>query len=340
MNTPPRLVESPCAVCGAADDKTFLDVRDLDVSPEVFRVARCQQCGLLYLNPRPAVEDLLRYYPKDYHAYEYSAPKPFLGDRARTWRTTLKAAVLRWRYGYPLQPEPSALWMVLRPCLRLLAHWLMFFPNYVPKGSLLEVGCSTGAALSAYRELGWKVRGVEFHPDASLFARERLGLDVSTGTLAQARLPDEAFDVAILTHVLEHLPDPLETLRELRRTLKPGGSLYLAVPNLSALEPRVFGRHFAWEIPRHLYYFTPKTLGALLDKAGFEVRETQFELFGNSIDFSMSVRNVAAARGWTSVERILRGQGFSALVKAYAPVGAVLALAGFGTRFRIRAEKL
>ena len=121
--------------------------------------------------------------------------------------------------------------------------------------------------------------------------------------------------------------------------LKPGASLYVGVPNLAALEPRLFGPHYAWEIPRHLYFFTPETLGALLEKAGFRVKRLQFDLYNNAVDASLSLKIAAKENGWPGA-RFLEGKGMRLAQRAYAPAGVALAACGLGTRFLVAAERL
>lgn len=133
----------------------------------------------------------------------------------------------------------------------------------------LEIGCATGRYLQRLQQAGWTVTGIE--PGASP-ARMALaaGLNVHPGTLEDCPLDDRTFDLAVAWMVLEHVPDPGNTLRRLHQLLKPGGTLQFSVPNAGCWEPRVFGRHwYVWEPPRHLHYFTPSSIRMLLTQCGF-----------------------------------------------------------------------
>jgi SAM-dependent methyltransferase len=123
--------------------------------------------------------------------------------------------------------------------------------------------------LSTMRDLGWRVEGVDFDPAAAAAAAAR-GLAVRCGSLERQAFPDATFDAITMSHVVEHLPDPLQTLTECARILKPGGRLILWTPNTASL-----GHHLlkqCWrglEPPRHLHLFSPASVRALLEKAGF-----------------------------------------------------------------------
>jgi SAM-dependent methyltransferase len=80
----------------------------------------------------------------------------------------------------------------------------------------------------------------------------------------------------VLIHVIEHVHDPAAVLARLHRVLRPGGRLFLALPNAESWAAAVFGRHFCWEVPRHLQFFTPRTLRRLLRRQSFEVEGMQW----------------------------------------------------------------
>ncbi len=152
-------------------------------------------------------------------------------------------------------------------------------------GRLLDVGCATGEFLGLARERGWEVQGTELSPYAVKVARAA-GLPVTPGELWEAALPAEAFDVVTCWHVLEHVTDPRRVVREIRRTLRPGGVLVLATPNL---DDRVFravyrlirGRRPSLYQPDereiHLFHFAPATLRRLVAAAGLDVLEIGFD---------------------------------------------------------------
>jgi SAM-dependent methyltransferase len=133
-------------------------------------------------------------------------------------------------------------------------------------GRILDIGSAWGFFLAEARERGWKTWGVELSREASGYARSRFGLDVFTGKLAEARLPESHFDAVTLWHVLEHIPEPLAELAEIRRILRNDGLLVVSVPTLWSVSD-----YLSDAIPLHLFYFDKATLTALARKAGFRV---------------------------------------------------------------------
>jgi len=140
------------------------------------------------------------------------------------------------------------------------------------RGRLLDVGCGSGGFLAEMRSLGWDVRGVEPDPSAVRVARKRWGLDVACGTLEAGRFREGSFDVVTLSHVIEHLPDSIGTLRECGRVLAPDGRLVVVTPNIESLGHRAFGSFWrGLEVPRHLQLYSPRALRRSAERAGLRV---------------------------------------------------------------------
>ncbi|MCI2424435.1 class I SAM-dependent methyltransferase [Candidatus Acetothermia bacterium] len=141
-------------------------------------------------------------------------------------------------------------------------------------GKLLDVGCGNGRFLVRMQELGWEVTGVEPDGEAAKVALERFGLSVHEGALEEVAFPDDTFDAITMSHVVEHLPDPISTISECRRILKKGGRLVVTVPNIESLSYRIYRE--AWrglEVPRHLFLFSSPTLRACVERSGLQLLE-------------------------------------------------------------------
>ena len=250
-----------CNLCGSDRHETHLVRSDLNLFYKGdFRLVRCVACGHVYLNPRPTAEELPVYYPENYDQYvEAISQQPSL--------------LFRWDRQYGLRKR----------CRAVLRHR--------QNGRLLDVGCATGNFLDAMRQnSGWEVQGIELSRFASEYARAKLGLSVHTGTVEDAVLPTEYFDVITLWDVLEHLPDPTRALRILWRWLKPEGLLLLNTPNLDSLDARVFGRYWiGYELPRHHHVFSERSLGLLLAKTGFRIVSAGC-WYGSHAAFASSIR--------------------------------------------------
>lgn len=235
-----------CDLCGANDTEAVFVERDrLHHIDGTFYLVRCRQCGLMYLNPRPTLEEMRRYYPNDYHAYNVV----FDGRLPFTTR-------LEYQYG------------INKRCRAVIARAGLKY------GRILDIGCATGTFLDAMRRRGWDTYGVEINAEAANYAREHLGLKVFVGTLIDAHYPDSFFDVVTMWNVLEHLHHPQATLFEISRIIRKKGTLVISLPNPDCIEAKIFGRYWAGlDAPRHLYIYSRHTLQRALALAGFVVRE-------------------------------------------------------------------
>ena len=155
---------------------------------------------------------------------------------------------------------------------RLFDTLLDKIARYKKGGRFLDVGCGVGSLVSRAQERGYSSHGVEISPWASDFARVEKGLAVVTGFLAEAAHDSASFDVVVINHVLEHVPEPCALLREAGRILKPDGLLVLGVPNIGSLMARLAGADWASLRPdEHRWHFAPDTIEALVQKAGFRL---------------------------------------------------------------------
>jgi len=135
---------------------------------------------------------------------------------------------------------------------------------YDKPGKVLDIGCGMGSLLGGFKKRGWDAYGIEPTPYYSEFAREKYGAEVITGFFEDANLPSSYYDMVTLSHCLEHLPDPTQTLTRVRSLLKDEGLIYIGVPNI------LKGGRFRWVEAPHLYCYSSNTLRMLLRKTGFE----------------------------------------------------------------------
>ncbi len=273
-----------CDLCRSENAQVLLRQRDLllGLAEEEFSIVRCGTCGLLYLNPRPSQEEIGRYYPD--HYYHYTAPPPKQRTSLERKAKKFSALIKRWvgedYYGYP-SPTRRGVWRSIRKALLWpeKSRRLFFGRHTMPwagQGRLLDVGCGTGGNLVTLQAQGWDVYGIEMSEKAAAQARERVGDRILVGTLETAPLEKESFDLAFLSHSLEHFFSPVEALATVRRLLKPDGMVVIAVPNAASLEANLFGRWwFPWDPPRHLYHFERNSLSRLLQQVGFRVVRTR-----------------------------------------------------------------
>lgn len=168
-----------------------------------------------------------------------------------------------------------------RPTQRLFAmlyrmrghHWARSMGT---PGRALEIGCGEGWMLAALKEVGWKVVGTERTAETAQFAAKQQGLPMVVATLEAFR-PEPLFDLIIMHHVLEHLPNPMTILAQCSALLRPGGTLVLAVPNLQSWQFSVSGKNwFHLDVPRHLTDFTPSTISQAINRAGLKLHAIRF----------------------------------------------------------------
>lgn len=259
-----------CNFCGSAQTAPFGVVPDLLLERLNVKatLVRCRQCGLVYQNPRPTLAEMGEHYPPEYEPYVDHAAQP-----KRNW--LLQKAI---QHG------------TNKRC--------RFVTRHKPSGRLLDIGCAMGGFLLGMRDLGgWTVAGVEVNHAVAAAARQRHGLEVFAGTLDEAAYPAASFDAVTLWDVLEHLHDPGQTLTEIHHVLQDEGIVVIRVPNLASWDATLFGTAWAGlDAPRHLYIFTPESLTALLEKAGFQVLEHSCAI-GSYMTFVLSIRFWLTARG-------------------------------------------
>ncbi len=251
--------EAACEICGEKKGEPLLTAQDY-LTGDRFSLVRCESCSLCFVTPRPSADEMERYYPTIYY-----------GARRSFW---------------------DGLTCFLRARRVKQVH------GRKEVGSILDVGCGLGGMLRLLQRRGWHVMGTEYGKKPREMTEGQEGIDVRYAALEVCGLPKNAFDVITLWHVLEHLPNPKETLREIRRILKSGGGIILAVPNFESLQARLTGRHwFHLDVPRHLFHFTPKSLVGLLEQEGFQVeKKRHFSFEYDTFGFAQSVLNLIVHR--------------------------------------------
>lgn len=251
----------PCPVCDARTARPRFAIEGLDS-----RIVVCASCGLGRTHPVPSPSEIASFYSNEY----YGTP----GQKFEGW-------------------VESFVRLVGSRHVRFLAHGL-------PRGArVLDVGCGRGVLLAELADQGLEVHGVEVSADAVRGADPRAQIRIAAH-LRDAAYPAAFFDEVILWHVLEHLPDPLGTMVEIHRILKPGGRFVVAVPNFASRQARWAGAGwFHLDIPRHLYQFPLSGLVRMLEQTGFECgRSHHFSLRQNPFGWLQSALN-----RWTKLPR-------------------------------------
>jgi SAM-dependent methyltransferase len=249
--------EDICNLCGS------------DESVEVFaagvaqrnRIVRCGACGLLYASP--CITDSIA-------EFEHYDPA-FVSWAIATEPPRVHKERLQLRDYKAIRDRLSA--------------------AYPRRGRLLEIGSGFGFSLDYFRRDGWSTTGVDQSRELCAYAAEVFNQTVIPSSIAEAPLEADAFDAVIMLHVIEHVPNPLATMRKIFDALQPGGTLVLETPRYDTLMFKLLGRRErSVACDGHVYFFTVDTLSRLATTAGFAVRETYF--VGRSLTLGRLLYNV------------------------------------------------
>ena len=263
-----------CFICGSIGELHYKGLKDrLFSAPGLWSFKLCPNpsCGLIWLDPMPVDGDIWKAY-KDYYTHRDNIYKDTWIRRA--YRKAQRSLLAHY-YGY--RNGNSAFFdrivgslIYFHPGRLADTIFSVFYLNAIPHGRLLEVGCGSGRMLKSMQDKGWDVVGVDPDPIAIKNAKS-MGLIVYQGILADQKFEDDSFDAIALSHVIEHVPNPLDLLKECERILKPGGHLVLITPNNDSLCHQLYKIHWnSLDPPRHLYVFNLVTLKLLSRKAGFQ----------------------------------------------------------------------
>lgn len=270
-----RVVDVPdCYLCGSQGDPLYRQLRDrLFAAPGTWDLLKCPMCGLIWLNPRPLAEEIAKLHA-GYYTHSGSTGNDQVPGNLRGY---VKNAILAESCSYAsaerhlIERLVGKLLSAIGPAREAAKRSVMWLYRS-QRGTLLDVGCGNGRFLADMRKLGWDVKGVEPDPLAVEIARQTLGLDVEPTTLEDAALPTGSFDAVTLNHVIEHVEDPILTLRECGRVLRERGRLVIVTPNVRSLASRWYGSSwYHLDPPRHMILFSPETLHASVERAGLRV---------------------------------------------------------------------
>ena len=211
----------------------------------------------------------------------------------------------------------------------------------------MELGCSHGAFLEQLRDRGWECVGIEPAADVASRAAER-GLDVRVGSLESVvatnpqTFAPSSFDAVFAWMVIEHLHDPVATLRLARELLKPGGTLSISVPNFGCWERRALGRvWYALQLPTHLQHFTSASLRRMLEASGFELVELIHQRNVNNLVGSLGLWLRTKFPRWSLGERLIRWTDNPSAIGLclLAPLARALAMARQSGRLTVVAHR-
>ena len=318
-----------CPVCLASDTTFFGRGTDFlfETTDEDFTLHSCRDCRCLFLDPMPGTDRIASFYPEQYWWEDESSPG--------------------------LLPKLEGLYRRLA----LIDHvrFIAAAARATPSGSgarILDVGCGPGTVLSLLRKKGFQVAGVDFSARAAEIARKEHGIEVAVGPLEKLSFPAEGFDVVVLLHTLEHVPNPREVLGEVIRVLKPQGRVVVQVPNIDSVQFQFFGaRWYGLDVPRHLIDYSRSSLLRLLSRSGFDVKRVRHfnlrdnapalasSLFPGLDPVSRAVRLRQRGSRETAFGGWFRHFVYLKIVLLSYPLAALEAALGRGATLMVEAEK-
>lgn len=240
----------PCNLCGSDDydiifDGTLSDAQGGKISATAEseykssskvvsndRIVKCRKCGLNYVNPRLNPRIIL-------NGYSEGTDELFLS-------------------------QSKGREITFKKCLKLIEN------HYPQKGRILDIGTAGASFLHVAQESGWEVHGVEPNKWLCDWGKKNYGISIKQGDIFSNKYPANYFDVITLWDVLEHVSDPSAVLKECNRILKKDGLLVINYPDINSSVARVMGKKWVFLLRVHIFYFTPKTIKAILQKTGFE----------------------------------------------------------------------
>lgn len=239
-----NIVFDHCPFCNSEKIHPVLTAKDYTVSQESFEVWHCSTCTNRFTQAIPDIQHIGPYYQSATYVSHSDTDKGLINRLYHMVRS------------YTLGSK--------RSMIKRIAG--------LDRGILLDIGAGTGAFANTMLQAGWEVTGLEPDPIARENAQQKHGIQLRSAEEVYS-LPNSSFDVITLWHVLEHVHDLHGYFKQFKQLLKPGGKLVIAVPNYTSKDAAQYGQYWAaWDVPRHLYHFSPAGMQHLAGLHGFSIQ--------------------------------------------------------------------
>ena len=237
-----------CNICGSDKFKVLFKNKDriYKTGEKEFNITKCENCGLVCINPQPTPEEIKKYYSRNYRPHQNKNSL-----KSNKFFLSLKNFLKKEKKREILKEE---------------------------KKIFLDFGCGSGEQLERIRNKhpSWELYGLDIYKEPCERTREK-GFKVFCGEISKLNLKENFFDIVNMKHTIEHLHDPKKTLLFINKILKPKGDLIITTPNFDSVASKLFRKYwYALDTPRHLYLFTPSTIAKLLELTGFEIKKIEF----------------------------------------------------------------
>lgn len=280
--------EKSCTYCRVTNSVGLY--KTSSIFGDEFSLDNCLNCGAVFLNPRPTDEQLGQAYDDSYYG---KGDSKFCSTVEKVL-DIFRGARVRRVYGY-----------------------------LKPGGRILDVGCGSGGFLKKLSERGYEAFGTELEGQAARRAMQVEGIKVKTGSLREADFDKDFFDAICMWHVFEHLSEPKKAMEIISRILKPGGYLFLSMPNIESIQSGLFrGNWLHLDPPRHLFFLAPERLVSVMKDFGFSVsRKSFFSLEQNVFGFQQSILNCILKKRDVLFEVLKGNKGYA---QDYSRISIVL----------------
>ena len=239
------IVYGTCPTCNNKDIVAVTSAKDYTVSGEQFEIWQCNNCTQRFTQKIPGKEAIGKYYQSENYISHSDTSKGIINQ----------------------------LYHAIRRRTLIQKRKLVEDTTAKNTGNILDMGCGTGAFLNTMKKAGWNASGIEPDQLARKKAQELYGLHLDdSGTFYD--LPPRTFDAITMWHVLEHVHDLHQYIDQFKQIVKPTGKLFIAVPNYTAYDAKVYKEYWAaYDVPRDLYHFSPASMKTLLDLHGMKIEK-------------------------------------------------------------------
>ncbi|MEQ1553889.1 MAG: class I SAM-dependent methyltransferase [Ferruginibacter sp.] len=236
-----------CPVCKSKSFSSFFSANDYTVSHELFEILKCNTCTHLFTQNIPEQNKIGKYYQSANYVSHSNTQVGFVNKLYHAVRT------------YTLTAKKNFLQTITKK----------------QQGKLLDIGCGTGAFLNTMKLAGWECTGLE--PDNA--TRQKAFELYNLNPLPSHEifnLPYNTYDAITMWHVLEHVHQLHEYLKQLKNMIKNEGKIFIAVPNYTSYDAHYYGKHWAaYDVPRHLYHFSPMSMKTLVEQHGLTIKKIE-----------------------------------------------------------------
>ena len=234
-------VNMSCVICNSVTSKLLIETKfPIFNYPGIFKIRKCDGCGLLFNSPRITDEEIYKLYNNNYYFFE--------------------------SYEFDEFPRITNLY------LRTIA----LIQNELKEKNVVEIGSGKGYLLSLMKNLGWNIQGIEISSEASIYAVSSLNIPTFKGTIVDfnKEFHNTRFPLVLVLDVIEHIPDPIIFLKNVDKILANGGLLIVDTPNGDAKNIEYLGRKWPAFNPFHIYFFSISNLQLLLTRMGYTIEKS------------------------------------------------------------------